>query len=206
VPLYQHQTVVVDISRIIDHRGSASPEPSRVSPPVRPHLQDIQAQLGSTSSYNSSHQGSHHDSHHGSHHGSSGGLSTIPFGSSVTGRQDGSPLPTREADSYTHPAYFQAGSNQRMSESVSSPSHSQKRASLGTHPMEQPAKKQSKWSQDENRLIIQLRGENMKWEEISKRLLGRSAISCRLHYQNFLERKAEWTDEREAKLARLYDR
>jgi len=81
-----------------------------------------------------------------------------------------------------------------------------KRSSLGVHPMEQPAKKQSKWSNDEDRLIIQLRGENMKWEEISKRLPGRSAISCRLHYQNFLERKAEWTQERDAKLARLYDR
>jgi len=72
--------------------------------------------------------------------------------------------------------------------------------------MEAPAKKQSKWSAEENARIIELRGANMKWEDISKRLPGRSAISCRLHYQNFLERKAEWDTEKDNKLARLYDR
>lgn len=46
----------------------------------------------------------------------------------------------------------------------------------------------------------------MKWEDISKRLPGRSAISCRLHYQNFLERRPEWDEERKNKLARLYER
>ena len=38
------------------------------------------------------------------------------------------------------------------------------------HPSETPAKKQSKWSADEDALIIQLRGDGMKWEDISKRL------------------------------------
>lgn len=74
------------------------------------------------------------------------------------------------------------------------------------HPLETPAKKQSKWSAEENARIIELRGANMKWEDISKRLPGRSAISCRLHYQNFLERKAEWDEEKDNKLSRLYDR
>lgn len=46
----------------------------------------------------------------------------------------------------------------------------------------------------------------MKWEDISKRLPGRSAISCRLHYQNYLERRSEWDEERKNKLARLYER
>lgn len=68
------------------------------------------------------------------------------------------------------------------------------------------AKRQSKWSAQENALIVQLRGDGMKWDDISKRLPGRSAISCRLHYQNFLERRAEWSDEQKTKLARLYDR
>ncbi|KAI9158429.1 Myb-related protein A [Paramyrothecium foliicola] len=71
---------------------------------------------------------------------------------------------------------------------------------------DQPVKKQSKWSPEEDALIIELRGSGMKWEDISKRLPGRSAISCRLHYQNYLERRSEWDEERKNKLARLYER
>ncbi|KKF92238.1 Myb-like DNA-binding domain protein [Ceratocystis platani] len=74
------------------------------------------------------------------------------------------------------------------------------------HTSESPAKKQSKWSHEEDALIIELRGGGMKWEDISKRLPGRSAISCRLHYQNYLERRSEWDEERKNKLARLYER
>lgn len=74
------------------------------------------------------------------------------------------------------------------------------------HPAESPAKKQSKWSAEEDALIIELRGSGMKWEDISKRLPGRSAISCRLHYQNYLERRSEWDEDRKNKLARLYER
>ncbi|CAI4217263.1 unnamed protein product [Parascedosporium putredinis] len=77
---------------------------------------------------------------------------------------------------------------------------------LGPHSAESPAKKQSKWSAEEDALIIELRGSGMKWEDISKRLPGRSAISCRLHYQNYLERRSEWDEERKNKLARLYER
>ncbi|PHH58686.1 hypothetical protein CDD81_4872 [Ophiocordyceps australis] len=69
-----------------------------------------------------------------------------------------------------------------------------------------PVKKQSKWSPEEDSLIIELRGSGMKWEDVSKRLPGRSAISCRLHYQNYLERRSEWDEERKNKLARLYER
>lgn len=77
---------------------------------------------------------------------------------------------------------------------------------MPAHPSETPAKKQSKWSADEDALIIDLRGSGMKWEDISKRLPGRSSISCRLHYQNYLERRSEWDEERKNKLARLYER
>lgn len=76
----------------------------------------------------------------------------------------------------------------------------------GTHPSETPAKKQSKWSPEEDEKIIRLRGDAMKWEDISKQLPGRSAISCRLHYQNYLERRSEWDEDRKNKLARLYER
>lgn len=67
-------------------------------------------------------------------------------------------------------------------------------------------KRQSKWSLEEDTLIIQLRGKSMKWEDISKRLPGRSAISCRLHYQNYLGRSNDWDEERKNTLARIYER
>ena len=69
-----------------------------------------------------------------------------------------------------------------------------------------PAKRQSKWSAEEDALIIDLRGGGMEWEDVSKKLPGRSAISCRLHYQNYLERRSEWDEERKNKLAKLYER
>lgn len=74
------------------------------------------------------------------------------------------------------------------------------------HAAESPAKKQSKWSPEEDALIIELRGSGMKWEDISRQLPGRSAISCRLHYQNYLERRSEWDEDKKNKLARLYER
>lgn len=75
------------------------------------------------------------------------------------------------------------------------------------HPQETPPKKkQSKWTADEDRSIIELRGNGMKWEDISKHLPGRSAISCRLRFQNYLERRSEWDEEKKNKLARLYER
>ncbi|KAH8758789.1 hypothetical protein F5882DRAFT_479888 [Hyaloscypha sp. PMI_1271] len=76
--------------------------------------------------------------------------------------------------------------------------------SMPAHLAESPTKKQSKWSAGEDSLIIELRGGGMTWEEISKRLLGRSAISCRLHYKNYLERRSEWDREKKNKLAKLY--
>lgn len=77
---------------------------------------------------------------------------------------------------------------------------------MAPHPAESPAKKQSKWTPEEDAVIIELRGSGMKWDDISKRLPGRSAISCRLHYQNYLERRSEWDEDRKNKLARLYER
>ncbi|EXL67843.1 hypothetical protein FOPG_16066 [Fusarium oxysporum f. sp. conglutinans race 2 54008] len=76
--------------------------------------------------------------------------------------------------------------------------------SNATH--QRPSRSQDKWSAAEDALIIRLRGRNMKWEDISRRLPGRSATACRLHYQNFLERRSKWDEERKTKLARLYER
>jgi hypothetical protein len=77
--------------------------------------------------------------------------------------------------------------------------------SITPHVPDQPVKKQSKWSPEEDAVIIELRGRGMKWEDVSKRLPGRSAMSCRLHYQNYLERRSEWDEECKNELDRLYD-
>ncbi|OAG07806.1 uncharacterized protein CC84DRAFT_1047788, partial [Paraphaeosphaeria sporulosa] len=73
-------------------------------------------------------------------------------------------------------------------------------------PEESPAKKQSKWTPEEDNLTIELRGQGMKWDDIAKRLPGRSSISCRLRYQNYLEKRVVWDEEKKDKLTRLYAR
>lgn len=92
-------------------------------------------------------------------------------------------------------------------QAVSHSSGANKRpAAAAAHPGESPAKKQSKWTPQEDALNVKLRGSGLKWEEISQQLPGRSAISCRLRYQNYIERRAEWDEEKKNKLARLYAR
>ena len=68
-----------------------------------------------------------------------------------------------------------------------------------------PEKRQSNRSTEEDQLITELRGNDMKWEDISKHLQGRSATSCRLRFQSYLE-SPEWDEEKMNKLARLYER
>lgn len=88
----------------------------------------------------------------------------------------------------------------------SPPSVLKRQASQTPLPEESPAKKQSKWTPEEDNLTIELRGQGMKWDDIAKRLPGRSSISCRLRYQNYLEKRAIWDEEKKNKLARLYAR
>ena len=88
----------------------------------------------------------------------------------------------------------------------SPPSTLKRQASQTPLPDESPAKKQSKWTPEEDNLTIELRGQGMKWDDIAKRLPGRSSISCRLRYQNYLEKRAIWDEEKKNKLARLYAR
>ncbi|CBX96944.1 hypothetical protein LEMA_P100750.1 [Plenodomus lingam JN3] len=90
--------------------------------------------------------------------------------------------------------------------SGSPPSTLKRQASQTPLPDESPAKKQSKWTPEEDNLTIELRGQGMKWDDIAKRLPGRSSISCRLRYQNYLEKRAIWDEEKKNKLARLYAR
>ncbi|RYO48190.1 hypothetical protein AA0116_g12592 [Alternaria tenuissima] len=88
----------------------------------------------------------------------------------------------------------------------SPPSTLKRQASQIPLPDESPAKKQSKWTPEEDNLVIELRGQGTKWDDIAKRLPGRSSISCRLRYQNYLEKRAIWDEEKKNKLARLYVR
>lgn len=113
--------------------------------------------------------------------------------------EDSPPLSSR---SISLPA-SQAGS---LSTSATGPGQVPTKRPQPLYTADSPAKKQSKWSAEEDAQIIRLRGEGMKWEDISKHLPGRSAISCRLHYQNYLERRSEWDEDRKNKLARLYER
>ena len=70
-----------------------------------------------------------------------------------------------------------------------------------------PLKKHhGKWTEDEDNLAIELRRRGMKWDDIAKRIPGRSAISCRLRYQNYSEKRPNWDEEKKNKLARLYNR
>ncbi|KAL5118825.1 hypothetical protein ACEQ8H_003328 [Pleosporales sp. CAS-2024a] len=100
-----------------------------------------------------------------------------------------------------------AGNHQNATRTNGSPPQALKRqASQTPLPDESPAKKQSKWTPEEDNLTIELRGQGMKWDDIAKRLPGRSSISCRLRYQNYLEKRAIWDEEKKNKLARLYAR
>jgi hypothetical protein len=104
-----------------------------------------------------------------------------------------------------HPGHV--GVHQSAQGTSRSPTQALKRqASQTPLPDESPAKKQSKWTPEEDNLTIELRGQGMKWDDIAKRLPGRSSISCRLRYQNYLEKRAIWDEEKKNKLARLYAR
>ncbi|KAL8866826.1 MAG: hypothetical protein Q9174_006058, partial [Haloplaca sp. 1 TL-2023] len=62
------------------------------------------------------------------------------------------------------------------------------------------------WSEADSEELLRLRGANMKWDDIARRFPSRTATACRLRYQNYLERKHNWTEEKKSRLARLYDR
>ena len=70
----------------------------------------------------------------------------------------------------------------------------------------EPAKRKKQWTLEEDTLIVRYRGSGEKWVEISKRLRERSAMSCRLRYQNFLERRQHWDEADKNRLAVLYER
>jgi hypothetical protein len=68
-------------------------------------------------------------------------------------------------------------------------------------PEESPAKKPSQWTLDEDKFVIMLRDKGTIWKDIAKQLPGRSDISCRLHYQNYLVKWVDWNEAEMNKLA-----
>ena len=53
-----------------------------------------------------------------------------------------------------------------------------------------PVRKTKKWSQEEDNLIMELRGKHMMWEDISKCFPGRTTIACQHRFKNYLSPKA----------------
>ncbi len=74
-----------------------------------------------------------------------------------------------------------------------------------TPPPTPTSKKPAGWSPDEDSLLIRLRNEGLRWEEIARRIEGHTPISCRLHYQ-LLEYESRQQDEKKNKLAVAYER
>jgi hypothetical protein len=87
---------------------------------------------------------------------------------------------------------------------TSAPPHLKRQASSTPLPVETLAKKQSKWTPEEDDIVIELKGNGTKWDDIAKRLPGRSSIACRLRYQNYLEKDRTWDEEKKIKFAMLY--
>ena len=81
---------------------------------------------------------------------------------------------------------------------------------VAPYTFEFPAKKQSRWSLEEDTLLLELRGKHMGWKYISSRL-NRSCSSCRQRYHIHLKEDEcdelfEWDEERKNELARWYKR
>ncbi|KAL8750966.1 MAG: hypothetical protein Q9199_006740 [Rusavskia elegans] len=92
--------------------------------------------------------------------------------------------------------------------SISIPASSIKRTAL-TSPQESrhASKKPTRqWSDADSDKLLKLRGSNMKWDEVSRHFPGRTPTACRLRYQNYLEKKHNWNDEKKKSLAVLYER
>ena len=66
----------------------------------------------------------------------------------------------------------------------------------------QQGKYRTKWSSEEDATIIRQREGGQRWKDISLQLPGRSAMACRLRYQNYLEK----SEAAKNKLASAYNR
>lgn len=70
-----------------------------------------------------------------------------------------------------------------------------------------PAKKSNrKWTIEEDEVLTELRGQGKKWEDISHHIPDRSDIACRLHFQNYVEKRPAWDEAKKDTLAMMYER
>ncbi|KAL8652361.1 MAG: hypothetical protein Q9226_004301 [Calogaya cf. arnoldii] len=91
---------------------------------------------------------------------------------------------------------------------LSIPASSIKRtASISPQESRHASKKPTRqWSDVDSEKLVRLRGSGMKWDEIARHFPGRTNTACRLRYQNYMEKKYDWNDEKKKTLAVLYER
>ncbi|KAL9035872.1 MAG: hypothetical protein Q9180_004618 [Flavoplaca navasiana] len=123
--------------------------------------------------------------------------------------------PTISPTSHYPPSAFASGSLNARRPSVTGPpislsvSASSIKRTASTSPQESrhASKKPTRqWSDADSDKLLKLRGVNTKWDEIARHFPGRTPTACRLRYQNYLEKKYDWNDEKKKSLAVLYDR
>jgi hypothetical protein len=59
---------------------------------------------------------------------------------------------------------------------------------------------------EEDTKIVKLRNNGTSWPGIAQQMHGRTALGCRLRYQNYLEREVQWSEVSLDNLARVYAR
>jgi len=68
-------------------------------------------------------------------------------------------------------------------------------------------RKQCRWTPEEDSLLFELREQGTKWEDIARQIPGRTLVSCRLRYQNYLVKQGGgWDEDKKDHLARVYTR
>lgn len=169
-------TAKLDISRLVEHSPSPSPSPSP-PPTSTTSLPPLSRSFSIPATVDQSRVNTSHNT------------SSIPQYYATTGVSH--PVPHQEV---LAPLSTVVSGNKRT-------------ASSSPHELQQPNKKPPRqWSDSDSDELVKLRGQNMKWEDIARRFPNRSHVACRLRYQNYMERKYHWTDDKNGKLARLYER
>ncbi|KAL8660478.1 MAG: hypothetical protein Q9202_006514 [Teloschistes flavicans] len=168
-------TAKLDISRLVEHSPSPSPSPSP-PPTSTTSLPPLSRSFSIPATVDQSRVNTSHNT------------SSIPQYYATTGVSH--PVPHQEV---LAPLSTVVSGNKRT-------------ASPSPHELQQPNKKPPRqWSDSDSDELVKLRGQNMKWEDIARRFPNRSHVACRLRYQNYMERKYHWTDDKNGKLARLYE-
>lgn len=62
------------------------------------------------------------------------------------------------------------------------------------------------WLPEADDRLIELRAKKVPWPAIALEFPGRSADACRLHYQNYVEKNAFWSEDQKDGLSRAYEK